>query len=129
MLSMEPSSHHQILPSLAQTGVDVIPKPAAPGAPKPLNRRMMSADNPSLDNEMKWVGFAAQNSLDFYDFLDRNARTNIENFDRLSVGLNVTIEGFFSFINKLVESNVTGQEEVEDELPQQRWVICNKWCY
>lgn len=96
----------------------VVPKPGAAKLPK--NREMKSASKPGLNNEMQWVGFSAHRSLDFIDFLDEVAKQNIENFDRLSVGLNVTIEGFFSFVNKIVEAKVTGNEELEDEVQTER---------
>lgn len=52
------------------------------------------------------VGYDKLKSLQFMDYLSEGARKNINVFDRLSTGLDMTIEDFFTFINKLLEDGV-----------------------
>jgi hypothetical protein len=60
------------------------------------------------------VGFDRQRTLGFVEYLSLEALDSIDTFDRLSVGLNMTIEDFFTFINRLLE----------DEVPDKRCVAC-----
>lgn len=52
------------------------------------------------------AGYDKLKSLQFMDYLSETARKNINVFDRLSTGLDMTIEDFFTFINKLLEDGV-----------------------
>lgn len=56
--------------------------------------------------EYKQVGFGGEKILGFMDYLSEESKLNIQNFDRLSIGLNITVEDFFVFVNNLVETNV-----------------------
>lgn len=52
------------------------------------------------------VGFDRQRTLGFVEYLSLETLESIDTFDRLSVGLNMTIEDFFTFINRLLEEEV-----------------------
>lgn len=55
---------------------------------------------------MSTAGYDKLKSLQFFDYLSDEARRNINTFDRLSTGLDMTIEDFFTFVNKLLEEGV-----------------------
>jgi len=61
------------------------------------------------------VGFDKERTLGFVEYLSTEALESIDTFDRLSVGLNMTIENFFTFINRLLEEEVPENDnEAED---------------
>eukprot|EP00624_Nannochloropsis_granulata_P001765 evm.model.NODE_18645_length_8317_cov_15.094025.1 len=60
------------------------------------------------------VGFDKERTLGFVEYLSTDALESIDTFDRLSVGLNMTIENFFTFINRLLEEEVPRDAD-EDE--------------
>ena len=65
--------------------------------------------------QLTGVGFDKEKTLGFVEYLSPEALESIDTFDRLSVGLNMTIENFFTFINRLLEEENDGEGDEEDE--------------
>lgn len=61
------------------------------------------------------VGFDKEQTLGFVEYLSTDTLESIDTFDRLSVGLNMTIENFFTFINRLLEEEVPGEDGEDEE--------------
>ena len=81
------------------------PVAAASGGKSKVQKRPMMSAGRSL-TDLGNVGIDKEKTLDFINYLSEDAMENIETFDKLSVGLNMTIENFFTFINKLLEDDV-----------------------
>jgi len=78
-----------------------------------IPRRMASTGGKGTQR-LGGVGFDKERTLGFVEYLSTDALESIDTFDRLSVGLNMTIENFFTFINRLLEEEVPRDED-EDE--------------
>lgn len=79
-----------------------------------IPRRMASTGGRGMPT-LGGVGFDKERTLGFVEHLSTDALESIDTFDRLSVGLNMTIENFFTFINRLLEEEVPGDEDEEDD--------------
>jgi hypothetical protein len=78
-----------------------------------IPRRMASTGGRGMPT-LGGVGFDKERTLGFVEYLSTDALESIDTFDRLSVGLNMTIENFFTFINRLLEEDVPGEEDEEE---------------
>ncbi len=86
-----------------------------------LPRRMASAGRGGMP-VAGGVGFDKERTLGFVEYLSADALESIDTFDRLSVGLNMTIENFFTFINRLLEEEVPEEDEAAaDEEEANPW--------
>jgi hypothetical protein len=75
--------------------------------------RPLSGRNPSLAS-LGLHGKSEEGGLQFVNLLSEQSLRNIEVFDSLAKGLDMTLEDFFNFINRLLEEGVPDDED-EDE--------------
>lgn len=107
-------------PKTQPQGTLVAAAPSGQQSGPGLPRRMAGTGKglQSVGGAVGGVGFDRQRTLGFVEYLSLETLDSIDTFDRLSVGLNMTIEDFFTFINRLLE----------EEVPDKRCVRLTVWC-